>query len=45
MNQWMNSAGHRADILDCTAKDMGVGVATDPNSAYRTYWTQDFGRG
>ena len=45
MRQWMNSAGHRANILDCTAKDMGLGVASSPNSTYRTYWTQDFGRG
>ena len=43
--QWMNSAGHRRNILDCTAKDMGVGVATNPGSRFRTYWTQVFGRG
>jgi uncharacterized protein YkwD len=43
--QWMNSSGHRRNILDCTAKDMGVGVASNPRSTYRTYWTQDFGRG
>jgi len=45
LTQWMNSAGHRRNILDCTAKDMGVGVASNPRSTYRTYWTQDFGRG
>ena len=45
MNQWMNSAGHKRNILDCSAKDMGVGVASNPRSTYRTYWTQDFGRG
>ena len=45
MNQWLNSPGHRRNILDCTAKDMGVGVGTNPSSTYRTYWTQDFGRG
>lgn len=44
-SQWMNSAGHRRNILDCTAKDMGVGVAANPRSTYRIYWTQDFGRG
>jgi uncharacterized protein YkwD len=43
--RWMDSAGHRRNILDCSAKDMGVGVATDPESTYRIYWTQDFGRG
>jgi uncharacterized protein YkwD len=45
MRQWMNSPGHRANILDCTAKDMGLGVASNPNSTYGTYWTQDFGLG
>ena len=45
LTQWMNSTGHRRNILDCTAKDMGVGVASNPRSTYRTYWTQDFGRG
>lgn len=45
MRQWMGSAGHRRNILDCTAKDMGVGVATNAKATYRTYWTQDFGRG
>ena len=45
LTQWMNSAGHRRNILDCTAKDMGLGVTSNPRSTYRTYWTQDFGRG
>lgn len=43
--QWMDSSGHRRNILDCSVKDMGLGVATDPGSTYRTYWTQEFGRG
>ena len=43
--QRMNSAGHKRNILDCTAKDMGVGAATNSRATYRTYWTQDFGRG
>jgi uncharacterized protein YkwD len=45
LTRWMDSAGHRRNILDCSAKDMGVGVATDPGSTYGIYWTQDFGRG
>ena len=45
VRQWLNSAGHRRNILDCTAKDMGLGVATNPGAKFRTYWTQDFGRG
>lgn len=45
MKQWMNSPGHRANILDCRAKDMGVGAASRKGSTYGTYWTQDFGFG
>ncbi|MFF2406268.1 CAP domain-containing protein [Streptomyces sp. NPDC058092] len=35
---WMNSPGHRRNILDCSFKEIGVGVAQPGN-----YWTQDFG--
>ncbi|MQY38689.1 hypothetical protein SRB17_67020 [Streptomyces sp. RB17] len=38
MNGWMNSPGHRANILNCSYKEIGVGLA-QPGS----YWTQDFG--
>ena len=37
----MNSAGHRANILNCAFKHLGVGVAK--GGAYGIYWTQDFG--
>ncbi|MBO3746345.1 CAP domain-containing protein [Streptosporangiaceae bacterium NEAU-GS5] len=37
---WMNSPGHRANILNCTYKDIGVGYV----AAGGPYWTQDFGR-
>jgi uncharacterized protein YkwD len=40
---WMNSSGHRANILNCGLRDIGVGYATNPNSTYGVYWTQDFG--
>ncbi|GAA2697424.1 CAP domain-containing protein [Actinoplanes palleronii] len=39
---WMNSAGHRANILDCSSTAVGVGIAT--TSIGTIYWTQDFGR-
>lgn len=42
MAQWMASPGHKANILNCSFKAIGVGVAT--GGPYRTYWTQDFGR-
>jgi RNA polymerase sigma factor (sigma-70 family) len=39
--QWMNSPGHRANILNCDSKAMGVGRAA--GASYRYYWTQMFG--
>lgn len=41
MESWMRSLGHRNNILDCTAKAMGIGLAR--NSDGTTYWTQMFG--
>ncbi|MBW4705374.1 CAP domain-containing protein [Micromonospora sp. RL09-050-HVF-A] len=38
MDAWMNSSGHRANILNCAFTEIGVGVA-DSNGPY---WTQDF---
>jgi uncharacterized protein YkwD len=40
MNAWMNSAGHRANILNCGLKDLGVGLAYQGKTPI---WTQDFG--
>ena len=40
MNGWMNSAGHRANILNSSFTKIGVGVAQ--NSAGQYYWTQHF---
>jgi uncharacterized protein YkwD len=39
---WMNSAGHRANILNCSSTAVGVGLAYTASGA--AYWTQDFGR-
>ncbi|BBO70791.1 hypothetical protein DSCA_47210 [Desulfosarcina alkanivorans] len=41
---WMNSAGHRANILSSSFCDIGVGLAYSAASRYGYYWTQDFGR-
>jgi uncharacterized protein YkwD len=41
MKDWMGSGGHRANILDCTYRTIGVGYAT--GGRYGTYWTQAFG--
>ena len=43
MTAWMNSSGHKANILDSRYTGLGVGVAT--GSCYRTYWVQIFGIG
>ncbi|KIZ15843.1 CAP domain-containing protein [Streptomyces natalensis] len=38
MRGWMSSPGHKRNILDCSFKEMGVGLAQPGD-----YWTQDFG--
>jgi hypothetical protein len=43
VNGWMNSDGHRANILDPAARHVGVGWAYDASSFYGVYWTNNFG--
>jgi uncharacterized YkwD family protein/spore coat assembly protein SafA len=40
MNAWMNSAGHRANILSAAYTQIGVGAAKAANGTL--YWTQMF---
>ncbi|MFK8907918.1 CAP domain-containing protein [Streptomyces sp. YS-3] len=40
MEAWMNSPGHRANILNCDYKTLGVGVHLGEGGPW---WTQDFG--
>ncbi|MFF8954467.1 CAP domain-containing protein [Streptomyces sp. NPDC014894] len=40
MNSWMNSEGHRANILNCDYKTLGVGVHLGDGGPW---WTQNFG--
>ncbi|OAR22346.1 SCP-like extracellular [Streptomyces sp. ERV7] len=40
MEAWMNSPGHRANILNCDYKTLGVGVHMGEGGPW---WTQDFG--
>jgi uncharacterized protein YkwD len=42
MDAWMNSEGHRANILNCAFNDIGVGYAVSDDGD--PYWTQDFGQ-
>jgi hypothetical protein len=44
MNGWMNSTGHRNNILSTHSREIGVGYANQSGSDYYHYWTQDFGR-
>jgi uncharacterized protein YkwD len=41
MDGWMNSDDHRANILNCDAKAIGVGLAYASDGS--PYWTQMFG--
>jgi uncharacterized YkwD family protein/spore coat assembly protein SafA len=40
MNSWMNSPGHRSNILSPSYTQLGVGLAKDKNGS--AYWTQMF---
>ena len=42
MNGWMHSQVHRANILNCRFKHIGVGFVRAADGT--PYWTQDFGR-
>lgn len=42
MKGWMNSSGHRANIMNRGYVKIGVGVAKGSDG--RLYWTQNFSR-
>jgi uncharacterized protein YkwD len=42
MEDWMNSPGHRENILNPSFTELGVGVRT--GGSYGIYWVQEFGR-
>lgn len=48
VKSWVNSPGHRKNILNTTIKDIGVGyffLSEDAGTTnYKAYWTQDFGK-
>lgn len=39
---WMESPGHRANILDARFSELGVGIRT--GGSYGVYWVQEFGQ-
>ena len=40
MDFWLGSSAHRANVLDCSVRTLGVGVAEGPTGPW---WTQLFG--
>jgi hypothetical protein len=42
MNAWMNSSGHRANILDPTYSEIGVSIKANADGVL--YFTQEFGK-
>ncbi len=42
-NAWKNSPGHNRVMLNPAYKEIGIGVAYNPSSTYKIYWTADFG--
>ena len=44
VEQWMNSPGHRENILNKDYKELGVGYYYKSNSEYKYYWVQLFRR-
>lgn len=41
-NSWMNSKGHRENMLDPDYKKMGLGYVYNANTDYRHFWSQIF---
>lgn len=39
---WMNSAGHRANMLNPGYTEAGIGYIYEPNSPYGSYFTAEF---
>jgi uncharacterized protein YkwD len=40
--QWMNSPGHKANMLHPSFTHVGIGGFISPSSTYYAYWTQLF---
>lgn len=44
LKSWMNSPGHKRNILNPNYTEIGLAYAMNSSSTYTHYWTQDFGR-
>lgn len=43
MAAWMDSPGHRANIINPNYREIGVGYVNQSGSVYQRYWAQNFG--
>jgi len=43
VRDWMLSPSHRENILDCSLREIGVGLYLSGTNDYTYLWTQDFG--
>ena len=43
LKAWMRSPGHRANILNKSVREIGIGYCYLRHSPYMHYWTADFG--
>ncbi len=41
---WYNSAGHRANMINCSYQEIGIGYTYNADARYGYYWTEVFGR-
>ncbi len=44
IKQWMNSQGHRENILNSNYTEIGFGYSHSNSSKYKHYWVQVFGK-
>ncbi|OON95614.1 MAG: hypothetical protein ATN36_08000 [Epulopiscium sp. Nele67-Bin005] len=42
VNAWLESSGHRANILSSSTTHIGIGYSYNANDHYKHYWTQIF---
>ena len=43
LNSWLKSTGHRQNLMNLDMKDVGLGMASNPRSRYKTYWVMKLG--
>ena len=43
VGSWMSSPGHRANILNCKLRQIGIGLGQNGGSNFGIYWVQEFG--